>query len=90
MISRRQWLQEKRMMEFDMLNNMKDFMDIYNQMRQNPMQVLSQRFNLPQNVNDPNQIIQHLLNTGQVSQGQVNRAMQMRNNPLIQKMFGVK
>ena len=90
MLSRRQWLQEKRTTEFDMINNMKDFMDMYNQMRQNPMQVLSQRFNLPQNANDPNQIIQHLLNTGQVTQNQVNQAMQLRSNPLIQKMFNMK
>lgn len=58
------------------------------QMMQNPAAILGKRFNLPQNLNDPNQIIQHLLNTGQVSQEQVNRAMQMRNNPMIQQLFG--
>lgn len=40
--------------------------------------MLSQKYNIPQNLNDPNEIIQHLLNTGQVSQSQVNQAMQMR------------
>ena len=62
---------------------------MYQQMRQNPMQILSQRFNLPQNINmqDPNSIIQHLLNTGQVSQQQVNNAMNMRNNPMIQQLM---
>ena len=49
------------------------------QIKSNPMAVLGQRFNLPQNMSDPNAIIQHLLNTGQVSQQQVNMAMQMRN-----------
>lgn len=39
---------------------------------------------------DPNKIIQHLLNTGKVTQAQVNQAMQMRNNPMIQQMFGMK
>ena len=58
-----------------------------NQFRQNPLSILSQRFNIPQNMNDPNQILQHLLNTNQVSQGQVNRVMQMRNDPQIQQML---
>ncbi len=46
------------------------------------------RYNIPQGMNDPNAIIQHLLNTGQVSQAQVNQIMQMRNNPQIQNLFG--
>lgn len=58
-----------------------------NQIKQNPIAMLSQRFNIPQNMNDPNQIIQHLLNTGQVSQQQVNQAMQMRNHPMFKGMF---
>ena len=70
-----------RMESLDMVGNMKDIMDMYQSFRQNPMQMLSQRFNIPQGVNmsDPNSIIQHLLNTGQVSQDQVNNAMRMRN-----------
>jgi len=49
------------------------------QLRSNPMQILSKRFNLPQNLpNNPQDIIQHLLNTGQISQAQVNNAMQMK------------
>ena len=62
-------------------------MSMYNQMRSNPMAVLSQRFNIPANMQDPNEIIQHLLNTGQVSQAQVNQAMQMRNNPAFQQFI---
>ena len=58
-----------------------------NQIKQNPMAVLSQKFKIPQNMNDPNQIIQHLLNTGQVTQEQVNNAMQMRNHPMFKGMF---
>lgn len=56
------------------------------QLKQNPMGMLSRRFNIPQNVNlqDPNAIIQHLMNTGQVSQEQYNQANQqvkkMQNN----------
>ena len=62
-------------------------MQMANQFKQNPMAMLSQRYNIPANMNDPNAIIQHLLNTGQVSQMQVNNAMQMRNNPMIQQFF---
>lgn len=62
-------------------------MNMYNQLRSNPMAVLSQRFNVPANMQDPNEIIQHLLNTGQVSQTQVNQAMQMRNNPAFQQFI---
>ena len=66
---------------------MNDLLQMYQMFMQNPMQMLSQRFNLPQNLNNPNDILQHLLNTGQVSQEQVNQAMQMRNNPVIQQIF---
>lgn len=64
-----------------MVGNMKDIMDMYNRFRQNPLQMLQQRFNIPQSVNiqNPNDIIQHLLNTGQITQNQVNQAMSMRN-----------
>ncbi len=48
------------------------------QLKQDPVAMLSQRFNVPQGMTDPNEILQHLLTTGQVSQDQVNRLMQMR------------
>ncbi len=62
-------------------------MNMYQQFKTNPMQLLSQRFNIPQDMNNPNDIIQHLLNTNQVSQAQVNNAMNMRNNPIIQHLM---
>ena len=48
-------------------------------LKNNPMQFLLQRkFNIPQNIaNNPDAIIQHLMNTGQVSQEQYNRASSM-------------
>ena len=72
-----------------MAGNMNDIMNLYQQIRNNPAQMLSQRFNLPKNVNmnDPGAILQYLLNSGQVSQAQVNNAMGMRNNPMIQQIF---
>lgn len=69
---------------------MMDIFTLYNQLRSNPMQVLAQRFNLPKNMNNPQDIIQHLINTGQVTQAQVNQAMQMRNNPMFQQLLGKK
>lgn len=65
-------------------------MNLYNQYMQNPMKFLTMRYNIPQGLNNPNEIIQHLLNTGQVSQSQVNHIMQMRNNPDIQKIFNMR
>ena len=52
-------------------------------LKSNPKQILSQMYNVPQNLNDPQQIIQHLLNSGQITQDQVNNAMNMRNNPMF-------
>lgn len=59
------------------------------QLKQNPIGMLSSKFNIPQNLNDPNQILQYLLNTNQVTQYQVNSLMQMKNNPVIQNLLGL-
>lgn len=41
--------------------NIQQIMGMYQQFRNNPMQILSQRFNIPQDVGqDPNAILQHL------------------------------
>ena len=56
-----------------------------NQLKQNPLGVLRQYgFNVPQNLNDPNAIIQHLMNSGQIDQQTYNQARQMAQN------FGLK
>lgn len=70
-----------------MAGNINDFMNLYQRFQQNPMQMLSKRFNIPENINSPNDIIQHLLNSGQVTQEQVNQVMQMRNHPMIQRLL---
>ena len=61
------------------MNNM-NFMQMLQQLRQNPMQMLTQIFNLPQNMNlnNPYEILQYLLDSGQISQNQVNQANAMR------------
>ena len=68
---------------------MNNIIQMYQQMMQNPMAMLTQRFNIPQGIDtrNPNAIIQHLLNTNQITQEQVNNAMNMRNNPAIQMLM---
>lgn len=68
-----------------MMNN------ILQQIKQNPAAFLTQaKYNVPQGLTDSNDIIQYLLNTNQVSQAQVNRFANMRNNPMIQQFFNMK
>lgn len=72
--------------------NMNQLMNMYQQLRSNPMQMLARRYNLPQgmNMNNPNDIIQHLLNTGQINQAQVNQLMGMEKSPIIQQLMQMK
>lgn len=63
--------------------NPNQIMQAVQQLKANPSAILGPKFNIPQNLNDCNAIIQHLLNTGQVKQEQVNYLMQMRNNPMF-------
>lgn len=62
-----------------MNNNM---FSMLQQLQNNPMTMLSRRFNIPQNMDmsDPNTIIQHLMSTGQVSQQAYNNARNMAMN----------
>lgn len=54
---------------------MNNFMQMLQMLQQNPLQILQSRgFDVPQNLNDPNAIIQHLMNTGQISQQQYQNA----------------
>lgn len=53
-------------------------MQMLAQLKQNPLGMLRQYgFNVPANLNDPNAIIQHLMNSGQINQQQFNQAQQM-------------
>lgn len=67
--------------------NMMQMMQMLQQLKQNPLSILSKKFNIPQNLNDPNQIIQHLLDTNQVSQEQVDQIAQMKDNPMFKGFF---
>ena len=57
----------------------KGFMNQFNQFKQNPMQFLvSHKVNIPQQfINDPHGAVQHMLNSGQMTQQQLNSLTQM-------------
>lgn len=68
--------------------NPQELQSMYAQLRQNPMALLSRRFNIPQNLNSPQDIIQHLLNSGQITQSQLNMNVnQALNNPIFRTFF---
>ena len=62
-----------------MMNNP---LQMLQQLKANPMQFLMQRrFNIPQGMAaDPQQILNHLVQSGQISQQQINQAYQMAQN----------
>lgn len=56
-------------------------LQMLNQLKSNPMGMLKQAgFNVPDNINSPQGIIQHLMNSGQISQQQLNQAQQAAQN----------
>lgn len=60
-------------------------MQLLAQLKSNPLAVLQKAgYNIPQNLNDPQAIIQHLMNSGQISQQQMNNAQK------IASQFGLR
>lgn len=57
-------------------------MQMINQIKQNPLGFLAQKkLNVPPEIlDDPNKIMQHLMNTGQISQEAYNNAIQQAMN----------
>ena len=58
------------------MNNPAQVMQMVQQLKSNPMALLARRFRLPQNLQDPNDILNYLVQSGQVSQQQINSAYQ--------------
>lgn len=53
-------------------------MQLLAQLKSNPLGVLRQAgYNVPENISSPQAIIQHLMNSGQLSQAQFTQAQQM-------------
>lgn len=73
------------------MNNPMQILQMISNLQQNPMQILRQAgLNIPNGVNSPQDIIQHLLNSGQITQEQVNQAQQMQKNPMFANLFNRK
>lgn len=54
-------------------------LNMLQQFKSDPMQMLNKKFNIPEGVNDPNAILKHLIDSGQVTQDQVNKIQNMQN-----------
>ena len=66
---------------------MNNFLQMVSQFRSNPMGMLMQRFNVPRNMQNPQEIVQHLLDSGQITQDQLNNAMRMKGNPQFMNLL---
>lgn len=63
---------------FNMLGGGSNPMQMLMQLKQNPLGLLQKvGFNIPTNLNNPQQIVEHLTKTGQINQAQLNQAQQM-------------
>lgn len=77
------------MATIEMFDNITNFFQMLNELKSDPVAFAAKnKYSIPQGMTDPNEMTQYLLNTGQTSQDRVNQYMKMRNNPLIQKLFG--
>lgn len=73
-----------------MAQNLNNMLSMAQKLMNNPAQALLEaNLNIPKEMTgNPQQIVQHLLNTGQITQAQVNSAMQMSKNPMFSGIFG--
>lgn len=72
--------------------NIQQFMGEFQRLAANPQQYVMQRFGIPKEMaSDPNAILQNLMNSGKVSQEQINAAQsmasQIQRNPLFTQMM---
>lgn len=72
-----------------MVNSM---VNVYQQYRNNPMEAVRSTYSVPDDIDEsnPDAIIQHLYNTQQISQQQLNRVNSLRNNPIIKMLFNCR
>ena len=57
---------------------MGNMLQMLTQLKQNPLELLQKAgYNIPSNINNPQQIIQYLTQSGQINQNQLNQAQQM-------------
>lgn len=63
---------------------MSNAINMMNQFKSNPSKFLSQKYKVPNELTDPEKIIQHLLDTEQVTQEQIDA---IKNNPMIKQLL---
>ena len=67
---------------------MGNMLQMLTQLQHNPLSLLGKAgFNIPNNLNNPQQIVQYLTQSGQINQNQLNQAQQMAQ---ILKMSGMR
>lgn len=76
----------------DPFGSLQGMMNQFNGFMANPLQFMMQRkLNLPQGISNPNDAIQYLMNSGQMSQQDYNQlrqmAEQLQQNPQFMQMF---
>jgi len=72
-------------------DNIQNFVNDFNQLMRNPSQFAMKHFGVTEDIaNDPNAIIQYMMQNGKLFQGQYNAlrrvAMQIQNNPLFRQL----
>ena len=73
--------------------NIQKFMSDYSEMMKNPKQYVIKNMGVSEDIaDDPNKIIQSLMNSGKITQQQYNSARatasQIQNNPMFRQMLG--
>ena len=76
----------------DPWGSFQNFMNGFRQLAANPAQYVMSKYGIPQELaNDPNAIIQKMMQEGKVSQHQYNSARQtasqIQNNPMFRQLF---
>lgn len=62
------------------MGNMQQMMQAFQQFKADPVAALKQKgINIPDGMTNPQEIAQHMINSGQMPQSRLNEAMQMAN-----------
>lgn len=69
------------------MGSLYEIAQMYQQFRQNPLSFLTRKYNIPGGLSDPQAIIQHLLNSGQITQTQLNEVVKLRNTATFKNLF---
>ena len=75
-------------------NNFQSFISQFRQLASNPAQYVMQNYGISKDIaNDPDAIIQKMMQEGKITQAQYNQARQtasqIQNNPMFKQMFKV-